>query len=133
MEKKKKWIIILAVVIGLFAFGKYNEAQKAKEKALQPKEVEEVKKPKTYVELFDEKNFSEFSGYYKPVRNYLKKNLNDPSSLEIDKTWNLGMNKDSTFAIKTTFRANNEYNALILQAIYCDIDFEGNLSNIRIE
>jgi hypothetical protein len=127
----KKWTIIIVAVVALFAFGKYNEAQKAKETKVQP--VEEPQIVLTYKEQFDKKNFSELFGYYKPVEKYLKANLNDPSSLEIDKTFNLGMNKDSTFATKTTFRARNAFNALVLQSMYCNIDIDGNLSEVRIE
>lgn len=84
-------------------------------------------------EKFDKKLYNAVSGVYKPIRDYLKENLNDPSSLEIDKTWNLGMNKDSSFAIKTTFRCKNQYNALVLQALYCNLDFDGNITNVKIE
>jgi hypothetical protein len=131
MNISKKWIIIGAIAIALFLFGKYNEANSIKETKI----TQEIKPVDTlsYVEKFDKKQFNEITGVYKPVRNYLKKNLNDPSSLEIDNTWNLGMNKDSTFAIKTTFRAKNSYNALVLQAMYCNIDFDGNLSEIKID
>lgn len=86
-----------------------------------------------YRDKFDKKHFNDFSGYYKPVRTYLKENVNDPSSLEIVNTWNLGMNKDSTFAIKTTYRAKNSFNAIVLETIYCNIDMEGKLSEIRTE
>jgi len=130
MNLPKKWIIIGVIVIAVIAFGKYNEAnsQKAtKTEAVHPVEI------LTYAQKFDKKQFNELSGVYKPVRDYLKKNLNDPSSLEIDKTWNLGMNKDSSFAIKTTFRAKNEYNALVLQAIYCNVDYDGNVSDVKLE
>lgn len=82
---------------------------------------------------FDKKNFSSWDGSCRPVERYLKKILNDPSSLEIVNTWNNGMNKDSTFAIKTTFRSKNEFNATITQAIYCNVDIDGNLSEIRVE
>lgn len=130
MNISKKWIIIGAIAVALFLFGKYNEAHSKKVETL-----ENIKPVDTlsYAEKFDKKQFNELRGVYKPVRDYLKKNLNDPSSLEIDKTWNLGMNRDSSFAVKTTFRAKNEYNAIVLQAMYCNIDFDGNLSEIRIE
>lgn len=131
MKISKKWIAIVLVAVVLLIFGKYNEAQAAKE----PKAIEVVKviKPLSYVEQFDKKQFNEISGVYKPVRNYLKKNLNDPSSLEIDKTWNLGMNKDSSFAIKTTYRAKNEYNALVMYAIYCNVDMDGNVTDVKVD
>lgn len=127
----KKWLLIAAVIIALFAFGKYNEVQQAKDKKEQV--VVEPTIELTYQEQFEKLHFDELFGGYKPIKKYLKKNVNDPSSLEIDKTWNLGMTKDSTFATKTTFRAKNAFNALVLQSIYCNIDMDGNLSEIRIE
>lgn len=133
MSKQKKWIAIGVLIICLFAFGKYNESKKEKSKALEPKEVVEIETPKNFKERFNEKHYNEISGVYKPIRNYLRKNLNDPSSLEVVNTWNLGMNKDSTFATKTTFRAKNSFNALVMQAIYCNIDYDGNLSEVRVE
>ena len=133
MKKQKKWIIIGIVAICLFAFGKYNESKKSTEKTNEPKTIAKIEKPKTYRERFDDKNFDGLRGGYKSIRSFLKKNINDPSSLEIVNTWNNGMNKDSTFAIKTTYRAKNAYNATMLQAIYCNIDMDGNLSEIVIE
>lgn len=133
MKKQKKWIIIGIIALVALAFGKYNESKQAKEKAAEPPVIAKIEKPKTYREKFDEKNFSEIRGGYKPVREFLKKNINDPSSLEIVNTWNNGMNKDSTFAIKTTFRAKNAFNALIMQSMYCNIDMDGNLSEVNIE
>jgi hypothetical protein len=127
---KTKYIIIGSILFILFLIGKFVVPQEA----TKPTEVAQTEiEPLTYAQKFDKKQFNEISGVYKPVRNYLKENLNDPSSLEIDKTWNLGMNKDSTFSIKTTFRAKNEYNALVLQAMYCNVDYDGNLSEIKIE
>jgi len=126
---KTKYIIIGFVLFIFFLIGKFVMPQETK-----PQEpVKPVEKQLTYAQKFDKKQFNELSGVYKPVRDYLKKSLNDPSSLEIDKTWNLGMNKDSSFSIKTTFRAKNEYNALVLQAIYCNVDFDGNISDVKIE
>ncbi|MBC7525854.1 MAG: hypothetical protein H7239_15635 [Flavobacterium sp.] len=131
MNISKKWVIIGGVVIVLLIFGKYNEKN-----STQKKTTTQVVNPVdtlNYAEKFDKKQFNEITGVYKPVRNYLKKTLNDPSSLEIANTWNNGMNKDSTFAVKTTFRAKNSFNATVLQAMYCNIDIDGNLSEIRIE
>jgi hypothetical protein len=126
---KTKYIVIGIVLFIFFLIGKFVVPQETKTE----EDIKPVEKQLTYAEKFDKKQFNELSGFYKPVRDYLKKNLNDPSSLEIANTWNLGMNKDSSFAIKTTFRAKNEYNALVLQAIYCNVDFDGNLSDIKIE
>lgn len=133
MTKQKKYIFIGVAILAIVAFGKYNEAKQAKIKELEPKEVLEIEKPKTFAQKFEEKNFSEIRGGYKPVREYLKKNLDDPSSLEIVNTWNLGMNKDSSFAIKTTFRSKNQFNATVLQAFYCNVDYNGNITEERVE
>lgn len=131
MNIPKKWIIIGVIAIILIAFGKYNEAHSIKKS--EDSEVVEPIHVDTYAEKFDKKQFNELSGVYKPVRDYLKKNLDDPSSLEIDKTWNLGMNKDSSFSIKTTFRAKNRFNATVLQAIYCKVYIDGSIDGIKIE
>ena len=126
----KKWIIIIGIGIILFAFGKYNEAnaEKTKVEATQEPEVK-----LTYREEFDKKFMSGWDGSYRPVEKYLKANLNDPSSLEIVNTWNNGMNKDSTFSIKTVYRARNSFNALVKESIYCNVDINGKLSEIRSE
>lgn len=133
MNKQKKWIFIGIALLCLFIFGKYNQAKNEKIKASQPKEFVKVEKPKTYREKFDEKNFDELRGGYKPVRNFLRKNIDDPSSLEVVNTWNNGMNEDSTFAIKTTFRAKNAYNATVINMMYCNLDINGNISKVRFE
>ncbi len=86
-----------------------------------------------YRQKFDKKFLSSWDGSCRPVESYLKKVLNDPSSLEISNTYNNGMNKDSTFAIKTVFRAKNQFNATVVQTIYCNVDFDGNLSEVNIE
>lgn len=86
-----------------------------------------------YRNKFDKKFLSSWDGSCRPVEKYLKQVLNDPSSLEISKTWNLGMNEDSTFAIKTVFRAKNQFNAMVLQTVYCNVDIEGNVSDIKTE
>jgi hypothetical protein len=124
---KTKYMIIAGVLLVLFLIGKFVVPQEVSTP------TQTVTQPLTYAQKFDKKQFNELSGVYKPVRNYLQKNLNDPSSLEIYKTWNLGMNKDSSFYIKTTFRAKNEYNALVLQAIYCNVDYDGNVSDVKVE
>ncbi len=83
--------------------------------------------------VFDNKFYSDYLKTYKPVYDYLKQTLNDPSSLEIEKSWNLGMNDDSTFEVKTSFRAKNGFGALMLHTINCNIDISGNLSNIKLD
>ena len=85
-----------------------------------------------FTDKFDKKFFSEYRNTYKPIYEYLEENLNDPSSLEITKTWNLGMSKDSLFSIKTSFRAKNGFGALIIQTINCDIDTNGKISNVEM-
>ncbi|WP_163401487.1 hypothetical protein [Flavobacterium fluviatile] len=127
--KKIIYIIIGFIALGLFARFTQSSTKDEEKQASAKVETE----TKTYSERFEEKNFDELRGGYKPIKRYLKENINDPSSLEIVNTWNNGMNKDSTFAIKTTFRAKNAYNALVLQAIYCNLDYDGNLTNISIE
>ncbi|HMH33990.1 MAG TPA: hypothetical protein VK543_13215 [Puia sp.] len=82
---------------------------------------------------FDDKYYSSFLKTYKPLYDYLKANLNDPSSLEVVQSWNLGMDSDSTFAVKTTFRAKNAFGALILQTINCNIAADGTVSNPEID
>jgi hypothetical protein len=86
-----------------------------------------------YKNKFDKQFINSWDGSCRPVEKYLKSILNDPSSLEINNTWNLGMNNDSTFSIKTVFRAKNQFNATVLQTLYCDVDIEGNISNIKKE
>ena len=81
-------------------------------------------------DAFDKKYYSEYRATYTPLYDYLKENLNDPSSLEIVKCWNLGLNEDSTFEVKTTFRAKNGFGALTLQTVNCNIDRTGNVLNV---
>jgi hypothetical protein len=128
--KTKKWLIIGAVVVALLLFGMYNES---KQKAAEKTEPKEAPKVLTYEEQFNQKHFNEIFGYYKPVQKYLKKNVNDPSSLEIEKTWLVNMNADSTFNTKTLYSAKNAFNATVKESFYCRIDMDGNLYDIKIE
>ena len=70
---------------------------------------------------------------YKPLYDYLKTSLNDPSSLQVENSWNLGMNKDSSFEIKTTFRAKNGFGAFTLHTVNCNIDRNGNVANVVLD
>ncbi len=84
-------------------------------------------------EEFKSKFYNELRGTYQPVYDYLKENLNDPSSLKIEKSFFIGMNEDNTFKVKTTFRAKNAFGAYILQMLYCDINMDGNIINSKFE
>lgn len=85
-----------------------------------------------YQKRFDEKFLTHRYGY-QPLYLYLNESLNDPSSLEIVRSGNLGMNEDSTFSTKTIFRSKNAFGALMLHAITCDISFDGSLSKISLD
>lgn len=126
---KTKYIVIGVVLFIFFLIGKFVLPKEVSK----PVEAVQVADTLTYAQKFDKKHLSSWDGSYRPVEKYLEKNLNDPSSLEIVNTWNNGMNKDSTFYIKTTFRAKNEYNSLIMSAIYCNVSFDGDVSGVKIE
>lgn len=85
-----------------------------------------------YTKRFDDKYYHLSSGY-EPVFDYLTSTLNDPSSLQIVRAGNTGMNEDSTFSTKSVFRAKNAFGALILHVITCNISYNGTLSNIEVD
>lgn len=127
----KKWIIILAVILILAVIGQIGELimpekEKPKREIVKPKEL-------SYKEQFQKKHFSSWDGSCRPVEKFLKENLNDPSSLEIERTWLVNMNQDSTFNVKTLYRAKNAYNAIVKESIYCRLDMDGNLYDIKVE
>ena len=62
-----------------------------------------------------------------PVYEYLKKNLDDPGSLEMEGSFQPELNDDGTYRVKTIFRAKNAYGALTKHAIYTNIDTAGNV------
>ncbi|HTB53509.1 MAG TPA: hypothetical protein VK718_12120 [Ferruginibacter sp.] len=101
----------------------------------------DYKKPLTYDskrlgrinEEFKSKYYDEYLGTYKPLYDYLKGNLNDPESLEIVKSFFIGMNEDSSFEVKSTFRAKNAFGALMMHTVNCDIDMNGNVSNVQMD
>ena len=101
----------------------------------------DYKKPLTYgsrklgriTAAFDSKYYSEYLKTYKPLYDYLQDNVNDPSSIEIIQSWNLGMNKDNAFEVKTTFRAKNAFGTLMIHTVNCDIDNQGNVMNVAFD
>jgi NADH dehydrogenase/NADH:ubiquinone oxidoreductase subunit G len=65
-------------------------------------------------------NFNELYGNHKPLTEYVKENLNDPSSFKHVETlyWDYG----DTLVLKMTYRANNMYNAKITSVIKATAD-----------
>ncbi|WP_293871659.1 hypothetical protein [Flavobacterium sp.] len=123
----KKVIYIVIGLIGLAIFSRFVTNKQTDAKAPAENKAVELS-PK---EQFETKYGSATRGY-KPVYEYLKQNLDDPSSLEVANAWNLGMNKDGSFNVKLSFRAKNSFGALKLQTINCTVDKDGSLSNIAM-
>ena len=84
-------------------------------------------------EKFEKKYYSSYLGTYKPLYEYLKENLDNPSSLEVLKSFFIGMNADSTFGVKATFRAKNAFGALMMHTVNCNIDKNGEISNVELD
>ena len=82
--------------------------------------------------LFLEEHPSSTLGFYF-VERYLKQNIGDPSSLKMEKSYLLSINKNGTFTTETIYRAKNEYGAKTLYTLYCDVDKDENMSNIEIK
>ena len=120
----KKAIYIIIGIILLALFSRFVTNKKTEE----PKKVDVELSLK---EQFEKKYGSQSRGY-KPVYEYLKQNLDDHSSLEVANAWNLGMNKDSSFNVKLTYRSKNAFGAVVLQSINCSIHQDGSLSNIEM-
>lgn len=88
-----------------------------------------------YVSVNQAKRIKEFenSAFEYHIKSYLEKNVNDPTDLEILNKWVLGENSDGTFAVKVTFRAKNAFGALMIHTLNCDMDKDGNGSNIEFD
>ncbi|MWB96822.1 hypothetical protein GON26_20865 [Flavobacterium sp. GA093] len=82
--------------------------------------------------LFLEKYPYSSLGFYF-VERYLKQNLGDPSSLIMEESFLLDVDKKGTFATETIYRAKNEYGVKTLYTLYCDVDKDENMSNIEIK
>ncbi|MBC7523465.1 MAG: hypothetical protein H7239_03395 [Flavobacterium sp.] len=80
---------------------------------------------------FDNEYYSAYLKGYKPLNDYLKKTLNDPSSLEFESSKKVAYN-NKVFKIESTFRAKNGFGALVLNNVTCDIDTKGNISNVQV-
>jgi hypothetical protein len=80
---------------------------------------------------FDNEYYSAYLKGYKPLSDYLKKTLNDPSSLEFESSKKVAYN-NKVFTIESTFRAKNSFGALVLNNVTCDIDTKGNISNVQL-
>lgn len=80
---------------------------------------------------FDNEYYSTYLKGYKPLSDYLKKTLNDPSSLEFESSKKVAYN-NNVFTIESTFRAKNSFGALVLNNVTCDIDTKGNISNVQL-
>jgi len=81
---------------------------------------------------FKDKFFTPY-GIWMPVKDYLKKNLDDPGSLQIEGSFDPDLNRDGTYRIKTLFRAKNAFGALTKHAIYTDIDTAGNVVKAQLD
>jgi len=88
-----------------------------------------------YVSLNVAKRIKDFenSAFEYHIKSFLEKNVNDPTDLEILNKWVLGENSDGTFAVKVTFRAKNAFGALMIHTLNCDMDKDGNGSNIEFD
>ena len=73
------------------------------------------------------------SGYVYNLKNYLEKNVNDPTGLEIINTWILQENEIGTFALKASFRAKNAFGALMIHTINCNMDMDGRVSKVEFD
>jgi hypothetical protein len=85
---------------------------------------------KKRVVFLEEYPYSNSSGFYF-VERYLKQNIGDPSSLKMEKSFLLDINKNGTFATETIYRAKNENGVKTLYTLYCDVDKDKNMSNIE--
>ncbi|MBE0651260.1 MAG: hypothetical protein IH595_10515 [Bacteroidales bacterium] len=67
-----------------------------------------------------------------PLIDYLKKDMNDPSSYESDRLW-ITWAYDSSFNVTNTFRAKNAFGAKVLNKCSAVIDIHGNVSDFSLE
>jgi hypothetical protein len=93
--------------------------------------VFESKRQTKIIEKFDKEFYDKYSKTYIPLDDYLQKTLNDPSSLEyitMDKTGYT----EGVFSIEGSFRAKNGLGALVVNNVTCNIDINGNISNVQV-
>lgn len=82
---------------------------------------------------FDSLYYESFRRAYGPMYDHVKARLDDPGSLEFRGSKNEGMNEDSTFEIKAEFRSKNQFGALVLHKISCNISMTGDVSAVVID
>lgn len=75
-----------------------------------------------------EKYLSSWDGSFPPLKDYLKENLNDPSSFEHVKTGFITRN--GWVEVKMTYRAKNSFGALVKEAIVAKASNDGKLLEI---
>jgi hypothetical protein len=88
-------------------------------------------KQQKIINKFDAEYYSSYSKSYTPLKYYLENTLNDPSSLEFVSSEKTGYT-DGVFSIEGIFRAKNDYGALIINKVKCNINIKGELTNVQM-
>lgn len=73
---------------------------------------------------------SSFDGSCKPLNNYIKQQMNDPSSFEHDKTFITPL-LNGNYQVKTIFRGKNAFGGIVLNSVYAEISPKGEILSVK--
>ena len=76
-----------------------------------------------------EMQFSSWDGSHSALKDYVKENMNDPSSFDHVKT--TYADKGNYLIIQMTFRGKNAFGAKVLQTVNAKVDLDGNILSIN--
>lgn len=115
-----KWVVIILVIVFIM-----DQCFKSNKKQSDL----EANDPKAKIE----KHFSNYDGSYTKFRNYIKDNLNDPSSFEHVET-RYTDNKDGTVNVIMKYRGKNAFGGIITKYAKCTLNTStGDFSDVVTE
>ncbi|WP_434438390.1 hypothetical protein [Sphingobacterium faecium] len=115
-----KWVVIILVIVFIM-----DQCFKSNKKQSDL----EANDPKAKIE----KHFSNYDGSYTKFRNYIKDNLNDPSSFEHVET-RYTDNKDGTVNVIMKYRGKNPFGGIITKYAKCTLNTStGDFSDVVTE
>jgi hypothetical protein len=84
------------------------------------------------LEQFQNTFVSSFDGSCKPVIAYIKQNMNNPKSFELDKTFITPL-VNGNFNVKTIFRGTNAFGGIVTNSCYSEVAPDGQIIASKIE
>lgn len=87
---------------------------------------------KTQLKLdeFKSKFVSSYDGSCKPLNDYIKQQMNDPSSFEHDRTFITPL-LNGNYQVKTIFRGKNAFGGVVLNSVFAEITPSGQILSVE--